>query len=382
MFDYPEITALAAQDKDIASILDDLFRSVNSTYPSLSRFSIVLTDHTKASNYYVYDLLSNTAIYDYSEQELHSHSSLTNLANTKSVRIIDDLSSIPSTRVQQLLAIGHRSSYTTSIPYKESNLGFIFVNASSTGFFSEREQKRDIEFFAQTIANLFIQQHNNQIHFQNSLTIALNMGHARDPETKEHLLRMGKYSELLARILSDISKEISHQFVHRIRLYAPFHDIGKYRIPDDVLFSSKRFTPTDREIMEKHTIFGEEVIDDVVSITDSNSISRKEVQFIKNIVRHHHERFDGSGLPDSLSYRNIPLEARIVTLADVFDALLSQRAYKEAWSTAKVIAYIEHNSGTLFDPDCVNALTSNLELFIEIRDHYLDSNSNENVLAC
>lgn len=161
------------------------------------------------------------------------------------------------------------------------------------------------------------------------------MGHARDPETKEHLIRMGKYSEQLARTLSHSNNSITHQFVHRIRLYAPFHDIGKYRIPDNVLFSTGRFSEEERAIMNNHTLYGEEMINDVVSLSHHCSMCSDEIQFIKNIVRHHHERFDGSGLPDGLSHTAIPLEARIVTLADVFDALMSKRAYKHAWSLMK-----------------------------------------------
>ena len=198
------------------------------------------------------------------------------------------------------------------------------------------------------------------------------MGHARDPETKEHLIRMGKYSEQLARTLSHSNNEITHQFIHRIRLYAPFHDIGKYRIPDNVLFSTGSFTKEERAIMNNHTLYGEEMVNDVVALSHHSSMCMDEIQFIKNIVRHHHERFDGRGLPDGLSQDAIPLEARIVTLADVFDALMSKRAYKHAWSLNDVMAYIEAHTGSMFDPECVSALKQNLEHFMSIREQYND----------
>ena len=98
----------------------------------------------------------------------------------------------------------------------------------------------------------------------------------------------------------------------------------------------------------------------------------EEIQFIKNIVRHHHEYFDGSGLPDALSNTAIPLEARIVTLADVFDALMSKRAYKHAWSLDEVKEYIEVQNGSMFDPECVEALKQNLDGFMAIREQYTD----------
>lgn len=92
------------------------------------------------------------------------------------------------------------------------------------------------------------------------------------------------------------------------------------------------------------------MINDVVSLSHHRSICSTEIQFIKNIIRHHHERFDGSGLPDALKGQAIPLEARIVTLADVFDALMSKRAYKQAWTLSEVMEYIEVHNGSMFDP--------------------------------
>ncbi|MFA0521136.1 HD-GYP domain-containing protein, partial [Vibrio sp. 10N.222.55.E8] len=110
----------------------------------------------------------------------------------------------------------------------------------------------------------------------------------------------------------------------------------------------------------------EEMINDVLSLFHDNSLCCEEAQFIKNIVRHHHERFDGKGLPDGLSKTEIPLEARIVTLADVFDALISKRVYKRAWSPDEVMRYIETHNGSMFDPECVEALKQNLDDFMSI----------------
>ena len=124
--------------------------------------------------------------------------------------------------------------------------------------------------------------------------------------------------------------------------------------------------------MNNHTLYGEDMINDVVSLSHHSSMCSKEIQFIKNIVRHHHERFDGSGLPDALKGQAIPLEARIVTLADVFDALMSKRAYKRAWTLNEVMEYIEVHNGSMFDPQCVKALKQNLDYFLSIRKQYND----------
>ncbi|MEZ8272887.1 HD-GYP domain-containing protein [Vibrio splendidus] len=373
MFDYSKISRVAAQDKDIIAIVDDLFRLAREHYPILSRLSVVLCNENRASNYFVSDTLCQEAEHRHVEQELTPESALSRMAESLDTRIINDLTTISSTKqISHLLDLGHQSSYTTPIHHQESNLGFVFINASSTGFFANQTIQCDIAYLTQVISSLFVQWFERQRHFQSSLAIALNMGHARDPETKEHLIRMGKYSEQIARTLSHTKREITHQFIHRIRLYAPFHDIGKYRIPDKVQFSSARFNEEERNIMNNHTLYGEEVIDDVVALSHHSSMCSEEIQFIKNIVRHHHERFDGSGLPDALSNTAIPLEARIVTLADVFDALMSKRAYKHAWSLDEVMEYIEVQNGSMFDPECVVALKQNLDGFMAIREQYND----------
>ncbi|MEZ8619638.1 HD-GYP domain-containing protein [Vibrio splendidus] len=373
MFDYSQISRVAAQDKDIIAIVDDLFRLAREHYPILSRLSVVLCNENRASNYFVSDTLCHEAEHRHVEQELTPESALSRMAESLDTRIINDLTTISSTKqISHLLDLGHQSSYTTPIHHQESNLGFVFINASSTGFFANQTIQYDIAYLTQVISSLFVQWFERQRHFQSSLAIALNMGHARDPETKEHLIRMGKYSEQIARTLSHTKREITHQFIHRIRLYAPFHDIGKYRIPDKVLFSSARFNEEERNIMNNHTLYGEEMIDDVVALSHHSSMCSEEIQFIKNIVRHHHERFDGSGLPDALSNTAIPLEARIVTLADVFDALMSKRAYKHAWSLDEVMEYIEAQNGSMFDPECVVALKQNLDGFMVIREQYND----------
>lgn len=373
MFDYSQISRVAAQDKDIIAIVDDLFRLAREHYPILSRLSVVLCNENRASNYFVSDTLCQEAEHRYIEQELKPESALSRMAESLDTRIIHDLTTIsPTKQISHLLDIGHQSSYTTPIHHQESKLGFVFINASSTGFFANQTIQCDIAYLTQVISSLFIQWFERQRHFQSSLAIALNMGHARDPETKEHLIRMGKYSEHIARTLSHSNEEITHQFIHRIRLYAPFHDIGKYRIPDKVLFSSSRFNEEERAVMDNHTLYGEEMINNVVALSCHSAMCSEEIQFIKNIVRHHHERFDGKGLPDALSSTSIPLEARIVTLADVFDALMSKRAYKHAWTLDEVMDYIEAHSGSMFDPECVVALKQNLDGFMAIREQYND----------
>lgn len=382
MFNYSLLNHIAAQDLSLILKLDSIYEHVLDSYPQMSRFSVALMGENSVSNYYVKDTMADVGRYDFEQHELRDNSSLTSIAYTANIRIISDLRKMFQTdRIRELIGLGHRSSYTYPISYQGKTIGFIFVNAKETAFFSRCDVERDFAYLAQVVANQFIQLFESQRHFQASLEIALKMGHARDPETKEHLTRMGMYSELLARFLSTSLSEISHQFIHRIRLYAPFHDIGKYLIPDDILYSDRRFTPEERAVMNNHTIYGEEIIDEVVQLSGTKTVSEGEIQFIKNIVRHHHECFNGKGLPDALRSDSIPLEARIVTLADVFDALLSKRAYKPAWELSEVIEYIKLQKGKMFDPMCVDVLLANLDQFMEIRSKYLDKIDSRELIA-
>lgn len=382
MLDHSSFNHVASREGKLCHKLDDLQSSAMSAYPELSRFSIALMGEQGVSNYYVHDALVEQGCYDYSQDKLHERSQLAAMAYSAHTRTIRDMRQVVQTkRIRELVRIGHRSSYTFPISHQGKTLGFVFLNARDTAFFDRREVLGDMAFLCQTVANLFVQLFQQQEHFRTSLAVALKMGHARDPETSEHLKRMGMYSELIARYLSASSCEVTCQFIHRIALYAPYHDIGKYMIPDEILYSDKRFNEQERLIMNRHTLYGEEIIEQVVSLSGVNVVSEEEIGFIKNIVRHHHEHYDGSGLPDALAFEEIPLEARIVTLADVFDALLSRRAYKPAWTVNQVVEYIHDHTAKLFDPRCVDVLMDNLEEFLLIRAKYVDSSSHENMLA-
>ncbi|NOI13975.1 HD-GYP domain-containing protein [Vibrio hepatarius] len=383
MLDYSELNRIAAKNNGILTKLDLVYQLATGSYGELSRFSIALIDNKVVSNYYVKDKLSEAGNYDFKEQELNPDSSLGNVARLSDIRVIDDLGKLTSAeRISELVSLGHRSSYTFPISYQEKTIGFVFINASQSRFFNQDSVAKDFAYLSQTVSNLFVQLFDSQRHFRSSLNIALSMGHARDPETKEHLTRMGMYSELIARLLSERGLDINHQFIHQIRQYAPLHDIGKYMIPDEILFSTNQFTPEERLVMNNHTIYGERIIEDVVGLCGPNTVSEQEVRFIKNIIRHHHEYYDGTGLPDALAGDEIPLEARIVTLADVFDALLSRRAYKPAWSVERVVEYVTQQSGIMFDPLCVDVLTTNLDQFLTIRQKYLDKVDPNQAIAC
>ncbi|HTI95030.1 MAG TPA: HD domain-containing phosphohydrolase [Rudaea sp.] len=164
----------------------------------------------------------------------------------------------------------------------------------------------------------------------------------RDFGTGAHLVRMARFAGLIAEGLYMPDDE-----VRMLELAAPLHDIGKIGVPDAILLKRGRLNDEEIVAMRKHPQIGYEIL------RDSQS---RFVQIGATVALRHHERWDGSGYPDGMRGSEIPLVARIVALADVFDALISERPYKPAWSLEQATAYVREHSGTLFDPACVEAL--------------------------
>ena len=372
--DYGDLYKIIQSNNNFTSQVKEIFDYVRKSHPELGRISIAAYRGGVLSTYYSVfeeDHIDNSL--EFKPVTVNLFSSLGDVIVNKKERYIDNLkNNYKSEHLKMLTDFGLLSSLTFPIVNKDNVIGVIFFNSSKDGFFSTSENKAHFSYIYQLISTRYIQITEEREKFQQLLDVALKIGHHRDPETSQHLIRMGMYSELLARLLADRFPEITTEFIHKIRFYAPFHDIGKYRIPDKVLFSNSIFSPEDREIMNMHPIYGEEIINDVISISGVDLNEFQEITLLKNIIRYHHEAYDGSGYPDGLNGSNIPLESRIITVADVFDALLSKRPYKEAWSISKVVDFLNSNSGKLFDPDCVEYLTKNLDSFTLIRSSIID----------
>ena len=182
-------------------------------------------------------------------------------------------------------------------------------------------------------------------------------GEHKDYDTAMHLQRMSLYSRALAERIG-----LSDEEVEIIELAAPLHDIGKIGIADSILLKKGALDDVELKQMRKHPLIGYEILQDSPS---------KYLQKGCEIALAHHEKFDGSGYPYSLKGTDIPLSARIVAIADVFDALTSVRPYKEAWSIDKALEYVRNESGKHFDPDLVDAMLSMRELLVKIHDTHV-----------
>ena len=180
----------------------------------------------------------------------------------------------------------------------------------------------------------------------------------RDPETGAHIQRMAHYSALIAgRLgLGAATEELLLQA-------APMHDVGKIGIPDYILLKPGKLTHEEFELMKNHASLGFELL---------QGSSSRVLQTGAEIALSHHEKFDGSGYPAGLSGEAIPLFGRIVAVADVFDALTSERPYKRAWEMDRAAAFLKEGSGTHFDPDCVEAFMAVWDEVLLVRQRFQD----------
>jgi len=205
-----------------------------------------------------------------------------------------------------------------------------------------------------------------------SIRALARLAEIRDPETGNHLRRTQAYVALLAtRLAGDprYTRQLTPHTIDLIAKSAPLHDIGKVGIPDYILLKPGRLTPAEWAVMQTHARLGSEAIE------HAEEDAERPVPFLafaKEIARHHHERWDGSGYPDGLAGEGIPLSARLMALADVFDALISRRTYKEPFSLERARAMIGDARGSHFDPDVVDAFLVEFARFTEIAERYRD----------
>jgi response regulator RpfG family c-di-GMP phosphodiesterase len=176
----------------------------------------------------------------------------------------------------------------------------------------------------------------------------------KDAELGAHTRRVGAYSEAIARHMG-----LPEELCDDIRLASPMHDIGKVAIPDSVLLKAGPLTEAEFAVMQTHTVIGSQILSESKSCL---------LRLAAEIAEHHHEYWNGMGYPNRASGRDIPLSARIVAVADTFDALTTIRPYKEAWSSEQAVEYIVGRSGEQFDPDCIIAFQKALREILAIMD--------------
>ena len=271
-------------------------------------------------------------------------------------RIIDD---IPQTLTSKnahtswLKGMGYRSSYTLPIYHQGIFEGFLFFDSCTPAAFTP-EVVAKLEVYVNFIMLMIAHEITTVQALVGSVRVARDFTNLRDEETGAHLDRMSRICRLIARGLAK-SHQLSDEFIEQLFLFAPMHDIGKVGIPDVVLRKPGSFTPEERKVMESHVELGNGMIDRLIE--DFNLGTVAGVDILRNLVAGHHEFLDGSGYPKGAGQDEIPLEARIVTVADIFDALTSRRVYKEAWTMEEALDSMDKMAAEgKLDADCLAVL--------------------------
>lgn len=288
------------------------------------------------------------------EKRLSDSDSLSRIAESRRPRVANDLDvfEVPSPAGAALRQHGYGASYTMPMYWHGRLAGFVFFNARHKQAFTPRVLTY-LNMIGHLLALTVVGELAQIKSLSASVRTATDFVRSRDFETGAHLERMAHYSRLIALEIAP-RHDLDDSFIEQVFLFAPLHDIGKIAIADSILLKPGKLTSEEFETMKLHTVRGGEIIDAMLAnfgLRDTSSAT-----MLKNIALHHHEAINGSGYPHGMAEEAIPIEARITAVADVFDALTSQRPYKQAWSNEAALAELRQQSGGRLDRECVEAL--------------------------
>lgn len=357
----------------LSALHDHLLQSV----PGVDRIACALYDADRDRlKTFINSTRVGQAISGY-EYRLADSLSLSQLAESGQFRVLDEIAVVlgsDSTHANWLKAQGYRSSFTVPIYDHGKLLGFIFFDSMQPSAFTP-EVQRDLVLYTTLITMAITNEMSAVRMVIESARVARELTEMRDFETGMHLERMGRYSRIIARDVAP-RRGLNDEFVESVYLFAPLHDIGKISIPDRILLKAGQLDAEERAVMETHVTKGMEIIERIIGRNGLNHFP--DSQTLKNIVLCHHEYLDGSGYPQGLSGDQVPLEARIVAVADIFDALTAQRPYKKEWALETAFVELERlvDLGKL-DADCVAALRNNAQEVLEIHRRYVDPEADQ-----
>lgn len=207
-----------------------------------------------------------------------------------------------------------------------------------------------------------------------SIVAMASLAETRDNETGTHIQRTSAYMRELALYLKDkaaFQDVLTPENIQLLIKSAPLHDIGKVGIPDTILLKPAKLTPEEFEIMKTHTALGREAIMKAEALLGKQT--KTFLHFAKEIAYYHHEKWNGTGYPEGIAGHNIPIAARLMAVADVYDALISNRVYKKAMPHALAVSIIKKESGKHFDPEVVDAFLTLADRFEKITENIKDS---------
>ncbi len=346
--------------------------ALKDVFPFIARIAITLYDpETKVLKTYLHSSGDDDPLAHY-QALLDEAPSLKEILKQGRPRVVNNLVTFEQgehEHTQRIGRQGYAASYTMPMFNKGNFFGFLFFNAYEPDMLTEKVV-RQLDVYGHLISLMIVNELASIDTLNAAIRTAAHITHIRDPETGSHLDRMSRYSRLIASTLAE-SHSLNDDYIEHVFMFAPLHDIGKIGIPDRILLKPEQLNAEETVVMRTHARKGREMIDDVLENFGLAGVA--DIDVLRNIAEFHHEAVNGSGYPDGRSGVEIPLEARIVAVADVFDALTSERPYKEAWSNDTAFAALRKLAGEKLDRDCVEALISHHEEVVRIQQQFQEN---------
>ena len=276
-------------------------------------------------------------------------------AIVKGPRVVNDLSVFSGglhNHTKKIEEEGFKASYTIPILFDEVFWGFIFINSYQKNCFTD-DILRELDVYCHVISSTVVQGISDIRILKNALKTTAELMRSRNPQTGTDTRRVSRISRWIVEELAAAGKcSFDEEAIERLHQFSALHDVGMMAIPDSILLKPERLDRKEFAIMTSHTERGLEMIDTI--ITNFSLQSMAGIEMLRNIVLYHHEKIDGRGYPHRLKGKQIPIEARIVAVADVYDAMTSERPWREAFSSQEAFDQVQ-DMKTL-DRDCVAAL--------------------------
>jgi HD-GYP domain-containing protein (c-di-GMP phosphodiesterase class II) len=303
------------------------------------------------------------------QAKLSEAGSLRAILQTGQPRVVNDLAVFARGQHEHTKRIaeqGFGSSYTLPIYMNGLFLGFIFFNSYQKHIF-QADLLHELDLFGHLISLMIVNELSTLRMMVATIKGARHITAYRDRETGAHVERTSHYARLIAKELAP-KHGFNDQYIEYLFLFSSLHDIGKIGLPDAVLKKTGRLSKEEVEIMKGHVRKGREIVDTIIK--DFGLDTFQQINMLRHIAEYHHEAVDGTGYLRGLKGEAIPIEARIITVADIFDALTSRRYYKEAWTNEEAFAALQRLAGFKLDKDCVEALARNAEAVKEIQQRF------------
>ncbi|WP_224067556.1 HD domain-containing phosphohydrolase [Vibrio penaeicida] len=360
--------------------LEHVHHQIKDKVPQVDRISFTLYDAHL-------DLLRTYAESDTDGNTLSHHEypfsecrSLQECANKNLYRVINDIATtVNSNRHHSrwLIEQGYLSSFTVPTYHHNQFIGFINFNSHQSHVFSPQVQNELMPFCEQI--NFTINSEYSLVHsILTSAELTRDIYPGAQSDSDEHILRVSLYAKLIALEVSELY-ELDDETIEHIHLFSRLHDIGKIALPDTLLLKPITLNAQERKVMESHVDKGLIIINKILH--NLGSPKHPCIQVLKDIMAYHHEFLDGSGYPNGASHSDIPVSARIVAVANIFDALTSHRPYAQTWCVTSALLELEKMvaDGKL-DGNCVNVLRDHQGYITQVLEQHPEHDPREGVI--